>query len=178
MWCFCSWLWRLLAGGWSRRQWPWLLLAAVLLGPFRSLLGITTLRLGLDQPLVTVAHQLVAALLVGVLAALLVRCPVGCCCPCPVLSTTLLWSPVMAEAISAALPTRDQVVPSRKRVKLPPWLEVAKPRLILCFWPPPSVVWRSPRLAIVIPASGLHPGWRGPGLCRSWSLELSLGAGS
>ena len=36
----------------------------------------------------------------------------------------------MAEAISAALPTRDQVVPSRKRVKLPPWLEVAKPRLI------------------------------------------------
>ena len=36
----------------------------------------------------------------------------------------------MADAISAALPTRDQVVPSRKRVKLPPWLEVAKPRLI------------------------------------------------
>ena len=26
--------------------------------------------------------------------------------------------------------TREQVVPSRKRVKLPPWLEVAKPRLI------------------------------------------------
>ena len=27
-------------------------------------------------------------------------------------------------------PTRDEVVPSRKRLTLPPWLEVAKPRLI------------------------------------------------
>ena len=26
--------------------------------------------------------------------------------------------------------TREEVVPSRKRVKLPPWLEIAKPRLI------------------------------------------------
>ena len=73
----------LLAGGWSRRQWP-LLLAAVLLVAIQVSLGITTLRLGLDQPLVTVAHQLVAALLVGVLAALLVLPPVSCCCPCPV----------------------------------------------------------------------------------------------
>ena len=32
-------------------------------------------------------------------------------------------------AISAPL-TREQIVPSRKRIKLPPWLEVAKPRLI------------------------------------------------
>ncbi len=29
-----------------------------------------------------------------------------------------------------AAPTREEVIPSRKRVKLPPWLEVAKPRLI------------------------------------------------
>ena len=36
----------------------------------------------------------------------------------------------MADATVAALPTREQVVPSRKRIKLPPWLEVAKPRLI------------------------------------------------
>lgn len=39
----------------------------------------------------------------------------------------------MASSTSAApsVPlTRDQVVPSRKRIKLPPWLEVAKPRLI------------------------------------------------
>ena len=74
----------LLAGGWSRRQWP-LLLSAVLLVTTQVSLGITTFRLGLDQPLVTVAHQLVAALLVGVLAALLVRCPVFVAAvPCPV----------------------------------------------------------------------------------------------
>ncbi|MGC6483126.1 MAG: heme o synthase [Synechococcus sp.] len=36
-----------------------------------------------------------------------------------------------SSTASAALPiTRDQVVPSRRRVKLPAWLEVAKPRLI------------------------------------------------
>ena len=64
----------LLAGGWSRRQWP-LLLSAVALVATQVILGITTLRLGLNQPLVTVAHQLVAALLVGLLAALLVRRP-------------------------------------------------------------------------------------------------------
>ncbi len=34
-----------------------------------------------------------------------------------------------SEMLQARLP-RDQVVPSRKVVKLPPWLEVAKPRLI------------------------------------------------
>ena len=33
-------------------------------------------------------------------------------------------------AASSAPLTREQVVPSRKRIKLPPWLEVAKPRLI------------------------------------------------
>ena len=39
----------------------------------------------------------------------------------------------MASSTTAALSaplTREQIVPSRKRVKLPPWLEVAKPRLI------------------------------------------------
>lgn len=40
----------------------------------------------------------------------------------------------MASSASVApispSPTRDEVVPSRKRVKLPAWLEVAKPRLI------------------------------------------------
>ena len=36
-----------------------------------------------------------------------------------------------ATPTAAAAPlTRDQVVPSRRRIKLPPWLEVAKPRLI------------------------------------------------
>ena len=37
----------------------------------------------------------------------------------------------MAEVpIAAPASIRDEVVPSRKRVKLPPWLEIAKPRLI------------------------------------------------
>ena len=36
----------------------------------------------------------------------------------------------MASSISASAPSREEVVPSRKRVKLPPWLEVATPRLI------------------------------------------------
>ena len=36
----------------------------------------------------------------------------------------------MADSTVSALPTREQVVPSRKRIKLPAWLEVAKPRLI------------------------------------------------
>ncbi len=64
----------LLFGGWSRRQWPWLL-SSVLLVTFQAFLGVTTLRLGLQQPLVTITHQLVAALLVAVLAALAVRSP-------------------------------------------------------------------------------------------------------
>ena len=64
----------LLVGGWSRRQWPWLLFS-VLLVTSQAVLGVTTLRLGLQQPLVTITHQLVAALLVAVLAALTVRSP-------------------------------------------------------------------------------------------------------
>ena len=64
----------LLVGGWSRRQWPWLL-SSVLLVTSQAVLGVTTLRLGLQQPLVTITHQLVAALLVAVLAALTVRNP-------------------------------------------------------------------------------------------------------
>ena len=39
----------------------------------------------------------------------------------------------MASSTTAPSPgqlTREEVVPSRKRIKLPPWLEVAKPRLI------------------------------------------------
>ena len=35
-----------------------------------------------------------------------------------------------STAASSAPLTREQIVPSRKRIKLPPWLEVAKPRLI------------------------------------------------
>ena len=63
-----------LAGGWARQQWPWLG-GAVLLVLIQVALGVFTLRLGLSQPAVTVAHQLVAALLIALLAALLVRSP-------------------------------------------------------------------------------------------------------
>ena len=63
-----------LVGGWTRRQWPWLG-GAVLLVLVQVALGVLTLRLGLSQPVVTVAHQLVAALLIALLAALLVRSP-------------------------------------------------------------------------------------------------------
>ena len=40
-------------------------------------LGVSTLRLQLQQPLVTVAHQVVAALLVGLLASVLTRSLLG-----------------------------------------------------------------------------------------------------
>ena len=64
----------LLAGGWARRQWPLLgFVAALVLG--QVALGITTFRLGLSQPYVTISHQLLAALLVAALAALAARCP-------------------------------------------------------------------------------------------------------
>ena len=47
-----------------------LALAAALLAPVQLLLGLFTLRLQLNQPLLTVAHQLLAALLVALLGAL------------------------------------------------------------------------------------------------------------
>ena len=64
----------LLAGGWARRQWP-LLLAVAGLVVAQIALGVFTLRLGLSQPALTVAHQLVASLLVASLAALACRRP-------------------------------------------------------------------------------------------------------
>ena len=64
----------LIAGGWARQQWP-LLITATLLVSSQIALGVFTLRLGLSQPAVTVCHQLVACLLVAVLAALTWRRP-------------------------------------------------------------------------------------------------------
>ena len=63
-----------LAGGWARQQGAWLG-GAGLLGLGQGGLGVLPPRLGLSQPAVTVAHQLVAALLIALLAALLVRSP-------------------------------------------------------------------------------------------------------
>ena len=62
----------LASGSWARSQWP-LLLISLLLVATQIGLGFTTLRLGLSQPAVTVAHQLVACLLVAVLAGLTCR---------------------------------------------------------------------------------------------------------
>ncbi|NQV09885.1 MAG: COX15/CtaA family protein [Cyanobacteria bacterium] len=55
-----------------RRHWP-LATAAVVLVTLQVLLGVFTLRLALAVPLLTVGHQITAALLVAVLAALAVR---------------------------------------------------------------------------------------------------------
>ena len=59
-------------GGWYRRQWP-LILSSISLVITQIFLGVLTVRLGLDLPLVTISHQLVASLLVAVLAALAIR---------------------------------------------------------------------------------------------------------
>ncbi len=59
---------------WSRRQWPFLLSLLVLL-VIQITLGLFSVALELSEPLVTVAHQLVAALLVALLAALTFRSP-------------------------------------------------------------------------------------------------------
>ena len=64
----------LMIGGWSRSQWPGLVVAGALV-VVQAVLGVLTLRLGLSEPLVTVAHQAAAALLVAVLAALAARGP-------------------------------------------------------------------------------------------------------
>ncbi len=60
--------------GWTRSQWPFLLAVLVLvLG--QMTLGMITLNLGLENPLLTVFHQLAATLLVALLAALSFRSP-------------------------------------------------------------------------------------------------------
>ena len=64
----------LLVGGWARQQWP-LLLTALCLVAVQVVLGVSTLRMGLAQPALTVGHQLVACLLVAVLSALTCRRP-------------------------------------------------------------------------------------------------------
>ena len=64
----------LFVGGWPRSQWPYLL-ALFLLVATQMTLGILSLKFGLQQPLLTVTHQLIAALLVALLAALSFRSP-------------------------------------------------------------------------------------------------------
>ena len=64
----------LLVNGWSRSQWPFLLAVSVLVATQIGL-GLLTVQFGLNQPLLTVGHQLVAVLMVALLAALSFRKP-------------------------------------------------------------------------------------------------------
>lgn len=64
----------LLVGGWARSQWPFLLAVLGLL-ILQLSLGMLTLSVGLSKPLLTIGHQLVASLLVALLAALICRRP-------------------------------------------------------------------------------------------------------
>ncbi len=83
-----------------------------------------------------------------------------------------------SQALAGSL-RRDELVPSRKRVKLPPWLEVAKPRLIPLLlattlggmalsegWPVPS-----PRLACTLGGGALAAAAAGALNCL-WEQEL------
>ena len=67
-----------------------------------------------------------------------------------------------SSQILSSSPSRDQVVPSRKKVKLPPWLEVAKPRLIPLL------------LATTLGGMALSEGWPLP----SPRLACTLGGGA
>ncbi len=62
----------LLTSATRRRSWPFAL-GGVLLVVLQLVLGVLTLRLSLAVPLVTVGHQITAALLVGLLTGLAVR---------------------------------------------------------------------------------------------------------
>ena len=64
----------IVVGGWSRTQWP-LLSGVIFLLVIQVTLGITSVRMGLSEPAVTVGHQLIAAILVALLAALSSRRP-------------------------------------------------------------------------------------------------------
>tara|TARA_Y100001968_G_scaffold43888_1_gene33982 strand:- start:3744 stop:4670 length:927 start_codon:yes stop_codon:yes gene_type:complete len=64
----------LFVGGWVRSQWPFLGLVLILLG-VQIALGVFSVHLTLSQPVITVSHQLVAALLVAFLSALIAKRP-------------------------------------------------------------------------------------------------------
>ncbi len=63
-----------LAGGWTRRQWPFLASLLVLLA-LQITLGVLSVNSYLNEPFIRVAHQLIAALLVALLGGLCLRRP-------------------------------------------------------------------------------------------------------
>ncbi len=64
----------ILSGGWFRDQWPFLTIVFSLL-TVQIFLGVFSVNIGLNEPLVRVAHQLIACLLVAFLSALSCRSP-------------------------------------------------------------------------------------------------------
>ena len=64
----------LFLGSWTRKQWPLLFLVIILVA-IQIALGISSVHFGLSQPVLTISHQLVAALLVASLSALIVKRP-------------------------------------------------------------------------------------------------------
>mgnify|MGYP001488669860 CR=1 FL=1 len=82
----------LIAGGWPRTQWPFLL-PIFLLVILQINLGILTVSFGLSKPIFVVAHQLLASLLVALLSALTVRSPGGEDSQKPVISQKLSMEP-------------------------------------------------------------------------------------
>ena len=63
-------------GGWFRAQWP-LLLSVFALLIMQIVVGTFSMHFNLIEPFTRVAHQLIASLLVGTLAALSCRRPIG-----------------------------------------------------------------------------------------------------
>ena len=66
------------------------------------------------------------------------------------------------EILNRNSPSREEVVPSRKKIKLPPWLEIAKPRLIPLL------------LATTVGGMALSEGWP----LSSPTLVCTLGGGA
>ncbi len=62
------------AGGWARSQWPFLMTVSLMLS-LQVSLGIMTVNSYLNMPVLRIAHQLIAALLVALLASLFSRGP-------------------------------------------------------------------------------------------------------
>jgi protoheme IX farnesyltransferase len=74
----------------------------------------------------------------------------------------MVSSPATSAAVVTAPLTREQLVPSRARLRLPPWLEIAKPRLIPLL------------LATTLGGMALSEGWPLPPL----RLACTLGGGA
>ncbi len=64
----------LLSGGWPRSQWPFLISVSFLV-LIQIAIGSATFSFNLSKPLLTISHQLIASLLIALLAAISFRSP-------------------------------------------------------------------------------------------------------